>query len=196
MSKLSISLLRIAGVLALVVSLAGSASAQEEGQEQGEEQGEEQVEEQGEEQVEEQAQGQGRGRGRGQGRAPGFPPGLAEARLIREMPEEIGVSKETLEKLEKLVTEVRAEEEEIHRRTTEARAKVQALLDQPRPSEKELVAAVGAASVVAREGRELKVKTSLRIRAFLTDEQLEKFMEIRSKAMARRRVGGRPNVRR
>jgi Spy/CpxP family protein refolding chaperone len=159
MRELSTAPLWIAGVLALVISLAGSAFAQ------------------------------------GRSRTPGFPPGLAEARLIREMPEEIGVGEETLAKLDKLVAEIRAEDEALQARTVEARNKVQALLDQARPAEKELMAAVGAASGVARQTREHKVKASLRIRALLTDEQLGKFMEIRAKAVGKRRKGGRPRAR-
>jgi len=130
--------------------------------------------------------------------SPGFPPGLAEARLIREMPEEIGVGKEKLEKLEKLVAEVKAKETELKAKLVEARNAVAALLDQNRPDEKKLTAAVGAAQAVMRQTRELYVKSSVRIRALLTDEQLEKFMEIRTKAMKSRQVrgkGGRPKRR-
>ena len=85
MRRLSDSPLRIAGVIALVTSLAGSAFAQ------------------------------------GSERAPAFPPGLAEARLIEEMPEEIGVDEETLGKLEKLVDEIRAKDRELEGKLMEAR---------------------------------------------------------------------------
>ncbi len=129
-------------------------------------------------------------------RSTAFPPGLTEARLIREMSEEIGVGEETLEKLEKLVAEIRAKDEEHKGKIVEARNKAEALLDQSRPDEKELMAAVGAASGVARQTRELRVRASLRIRALLTQEQLEKFMEVRKKAFAKRRGRGRPRVRR
>lgn len=135
----------------------------------------------------------------GRDNTPGFPPGLAEARLIREMPEEIGVNEETLKKLEELVTEIKAKEKELQAKLVEARDVVEALLDQSRPDEKELTAAVGASSAVMRQTRELYVKSTVRIRALLTKEQLEKFMEIRKKAMKKRRGRGRPgrpNVRR
>ncbi len=127
-------------------------------------------------------------------RNPGFPPGLAEARLIREMPEEIGVGKETLEKLENLVAEVTAKNEELKGKLVEARNEVGALLDQGRPDEKKLMAAAGAGSELARQTRELRIRASLRIRALLTEEQLEKFMEIRKKAMGKRRKHGRPRA--
>lgn len=161
MRRLSISRLRMAGVLVLVASLSGSAFAQEP-----------------------------------QKKPTGYPAGPAEARLIKEMSEEIGVGQETLDKLEKLVTEIRAEAEKLQSNTDEARIPVQVLLDQARPDEKALMAGVAVASGEARKTREHKVKASLRIRALLTDEQLEKFMGLRKKAMEKRRRGGRPKVRR
>jgi Spy/CpxP family protein refolding chaperone len=133
------------------------------------------------------------------GRSPGYPPGLAEARLIKERPKEIGVGEETLKKLAKLVAEIRAKDEELQDKIVEARSGVAALLDQSRPDEKELIAAVGVAAGVGRQIQEGRVGASLRIRALLSEEQLEKFMEIRKKAMETRpgrRRPGRPNVRR
>ncbi len=129
------------------------------------------------------------------GRVHGFPPGLAEARLIKEMPKEIGVGEETLEKLEKLVAEIRAKDEELLDKIVEVRSAVAALLDQSRPNEKELIAAVGVAAGVGRQLREGRVKASLRIRALLSEEQLKKFMEIRKNAVGKRRRRGRPRVR-
>ncbi len=129
------------------------------------------------------------------GRSPGFPPGLAEARLIKEMPKEMGVGEETLKKLEKLVTEIRAKDEELLDKIVEVRSGVAALLDQSRPDEKELIAAVSVAAGVGRQLREGRVRASLRIRALLNKEQLEKFMEIRKNAVGKRRRGGRPRVR-
>jgi Spy/CpxP family protein refolding chaperone len=119
-------------------------------------------------------------------RSPGFPAGLAEARLIREMHEEIGVDEKTLEKLEKLVEEIRTEEAALKGKVVEAHAKTSALLDQSMPDEKELMAAVGAASVLARATREHRVMASLRIRALLTEGQLALFMDIRKKTITKR----------
>ena len=166
MKGLSTSPLRIAGVLALVASLSSSAFAQ------------------------------GRPTVPGFAPLPGFPPGLAEARLIRQNPEEIGVGEESLAKLEKLVAKIRAKDEELQGKTVEARKALQALLDQSRPDEKELIAAVGAAQAVMRQTREHVVRSTLRIRALLTKEQLEKFMEVRKNAFTKRRGSGRPRVRR
>jgi Spy/CpxP family protein refolding chaperone len=133
----------------------------------------------------------------GSGRNTVFPPGLAEARLIKEMPEEVGVDEEMLEKLEKLVEEIRAKDKELEGKLIEARRKVMAMLDEARPDEKKLMAAVGVSNGLARQARELRIGASLRIRALLSDEQLEKFMEIRAKAMEKRskpgrKRGGRP----
>ena len=128
------------------------------------------------------------------GRIPAFPPGLAEARLIKERAEVIGVSEETLEKLEKLVAEIREKEEELRVRTVGTENQVRVLLADNPPDEKALLAAGHAGSGVARETRELRLRSSLRVRALLTKDQLEKFMEIRKKAVGNRRRGGRPRL--
>ena len=59
-------------------------------------------------------------------------------------------------------------------------SRVRTLLDEKMPDEKALMEAAGAGSDVARETRRLRLRTSLRVRALLTKEQLEKFMELRS----------------
>ncbi len=119
-------------------------------------------------------------------RSPTFPAGLAEARLIREMHEEIGVDEKTLEKLEKLVEEIRSEEAALKGKVVEAHARTSALLDESMPDEKELMAAVGAASARARETREHRVMASLRIRALLTEGQLVLFMDVRKRTITKR----------
>ena len=128
-------------------------------------------------------------------RRPSFPPGLAEARLIKERADVIGASEETLEKLEKLVAEIREREEELRGKTVEIENRVRVLLDENLPEEKALLAAGGAGSDVARETRRLRLRSSLRVRALLTKEQLEKFMELRKSTIKKRRRGGRPRGR-
>jgi Spy/CpxP family protein refolding chaperone len=129
-------------------------------------------------------------------RRPSFPAGLAEARLVKERAEAIGVGEETLEKLEKLVAETREKEEALRARTVEAENQVRTLLDENLPEEKALLKAGEVGSDVARETRQLRLQTSLRVRALLTKEQLEKFMELRKNAIGkRRRTGGRPGRR-
>jgi Spy/CpxP family protein refolding chaperone len=129
-------------------------------------------------------------------RRPSFPPGLAEARLVKERAEAIGVGEETLEKLEKLVAEVREKEDELRGKTAESENQVRVLLDENMPDEKALLEAGGVGSDVARETRRLRLRTSLRVRALLTKEQLKKFMELRKEAIGKRRKHGRrPRVR-
>jgi Spy/CpxP family protein refolding chaperone len=129
-------------------------------------------------------------------RNPAFPPGLAEARLVKEQAKAIGVGEETLEKLEKLVAEVKEKEGELRARTVESGNRVRVLLDENMPDEKTLMEAAGVGSDVAGETRRLRLGTSLRVRALLTKEQLEKFMELRKEAIGKaRRRGGRPRLR-
>jgi len=129
-------------------------------------------------------------------RNPAFPPGLAEARLLEEQAKAIGVGEETLEKLEKLVAEIKKKEEALRARTIESGSQVRVLLDENMPDEKALMEAAGVGMDVARETRLLRLGTSLRVRALLTKEQLEKFMELRKEAIGKaRRRGGRPRLR-
>jgi Spy/CpxP family protein refolding chaperone len=126
-------------------------------------------------------------------RHPSFPPGLAEARLIKERADVIGVDEKTLEKLEKLVAEITEKEEKLRSETVKSENQVRALLDESMPDEKTLLEAAGVGSDVGRETRRLRLQTSLRVRALLTEEQLEKFMELRKKAIgSRRKPTGRP----
>jgi Spy/CpxP family protein refolding chaperone len=135
-------------------------------------------------------------RGRPQGQR-GFPAGLAEARLVKEKATELGVSEETLKKIEELTKETRDKEREIQQQLREATTNVQKILDQNRPDEKTLLEAAGKAAGIARQTRDARLHLTLEVRKLLTDEQLAKFMEMRTKAMGARRAkgGGRPKVR-
>lgn len=126
-------------------------------------------------------------------RHPTVPPGLAEARMIQEKAAPIGIGEETLEKLEKLVAEVTEQEEQLRSRTMEAENQVRVLLDENLPDEKELMKTAAVGMEVARETRQLRLRTTLRVRKLLTEEQLVKFMELRKEAIGKmRRRGGRP----
>ena len=124
-------------------------------------------------------------------RANAFPAGLAEARLVKEKAKELGVSEDTLAKVDALSKETRAQEEELRTRLREATQKVRKLLDENRPDEKALLETSALASKISRETRLLRLQCSLKVRALLSDEQLGKFMEIRKKAMSTRRARGR-----
>ncbi len=125
-----------------------------------------------------------------QQRDAGFPPGLAEARLVKEKAQELGVGEEELKKIEELGKKYREDEELQRAQVLEATQKVSKLLEQGRPDEKAVLAATAIASELSRKTRQLRLQLTLEIRALLTDEQLAKFMVIRKKAMAARRARG------
>jgi len=54
------------------------------------------------------------------------------------------------------------------------------------PTEKELMAAAKKVGEAASKSRDLKMRSVIEMRSLLTPEQLEKFMEFRRKAAARR----------
>jgi len=128
-----------------------------------------------------------------QGRGPafGFPPGMAELRLVNEMSAEIGVDEELSKKLDVMAKEFRAEESRLTEEMREATTKVSKLLDTGRPGDKAVIEAATAASAVARETRLNRLRLTLKLRSLLTDEQLAKFMEMRTKAMKARKGKGK-----
>jgi hypothetical protein len=176
------SLLVLVAVL-LVPLFVLPASAQK--QEQEPEQKQEQNQEQEQEQQQKKKQ-----------RSLSFPPGLAEARLVKEMAKEIGVGEETLEKLEALVTETRAKDQELAAQLKEENNKVLVLLREGRPNEKAVLETSALGAKVFQDIRVLKLQVTLKVRALLNEEQLAKFMEIREKAASgrggRRKRGGPP----
>jgi len=114
------------------------------------------------------------------------PGGLAEGRLMKKRAKEIGLSEETVAKIDAAVEAGKAEEA---KNREESKAAIEALikvLSQSRPKEKDLMAASAKVGEFAAKSRELKMRTIIEMRSLLTDEQLEKFMEIREKATARR----------
>ena len=60
------------------------------------------------------------------------------------------------------------------------------MLSKNLPSKKELMAAANKVGESAAKSRALKMKSVIEMRSLLTPEQLEKFMEFRQKATARR----------
>jgi hypothetical protein len=154
------------------------------------------AQEQEQEQEQEQPEKQKQQRKKQQPRPFSFPPGLAEARLVKEKAKEIGVGEETLEKLEALVAETRAKDQELAAQHKEENGKVLVLLDEGRPNEKALLETSALGAKVFQEIRVLKLQVTLKVRALLNEEQLAKFMEIREKAKSgpqgRRKRGGPP----
>jgi Spy/CpxP family protein refolding chaperone len=114
------------------------------------------------------------------------PGGFAEGRLMKKNATEIGLSEETIKKIDAAIEVGIAEETKIREQSAAAIEALNGLLATSRPSEKELLAAANKAGELATKSRELKVKSVVEMRSLLTDEQLAKFMEIRQNATSRR----------
>jgi len=112
--------------------------------------------------------------------------GLAEARLMKNKASEIGLSEEDVAKIDAAIEAVKAEEEKLRESSKAAFDKLNEILAKNLPSEKELMAASNKIAEVASKSRELKMKSVIQMRSLLTPEQLEKFMEFRRQATARR----------
>jgi Spy/CpxP family protein refolding chaperone len=117
------------------------------------------------------------------GRSPG---GFAEGRLMKKKAKEIGLSEETVAKIDAVIKAGKAEEAKLREENMAAIRELNELLAQNLPSEKELMAAANRVGANAEKSRELKMKSVIEMRSLLTPEQLEKFMEFRKQATARR----------
>jgi Spy/CpxP family protein refolding chaperone len=112
--------------------------------------------------------------------------GLTEGRIMKNRASEIGLSEEDVAKIDAAMKAVKAEEEKLRGQSRAAFEKLNEVLAQNLPSEKELMAAANKVEENTSKSRVLKMKSVLQMRSLLTPEQLEKFMEIRKKATARR----------
>jgi Spy/CpxP family protein refolding chaperone len=117
------------------------------------------------------------------GRSPG---GFAEGRLMKKKAKEIGLSEETVAKIDAVIKAGKAEEAKLREENLAAIVELNELLAQNLPSEKELMAAAKKVGANAEKSRALKMKSVIEMRSLLAPEQLEKFMEFRKKATARR----------
>ena len=115
-----------------------------------------------------------------------IPGGLAEVRMMKKNATEIGLSEETVAKIDASIEAGKADEEKLREQSLAAITELNELLTQNLPSEKELLAAANKVGENASKSRTLKMKTVIEVRSILTPEQLEKFMKIRGKALARR----------
>jgi Spy/CpxP family protein refolding chaperone len=114
------------------------------------------------------------------------PGGLAEGRLMKRKAKEIGLSEETVAKIDAAIEAGKAEEEKIREGNMAAIAELNEMLATNLPTEKKLMAAADKVGENAAKSRALKMKSVIEMRSLLTSEQLEKFMEIRKKAAGRR----------
>jgi Spy/CpxP family protein refolding chaperone len=120
------------------------------------------------------------------GRRATTPGGYAEGRLMKNKADEIGLSEETIAKIDAAIEAGDAEESKLREQSKTAIGELNEILTKNLPSEKELMAASAKVGEIASKSRVLKMKSVIEIRSLLTAEQLEKFMEIRNKAIARR----------
>jgi Spy/CpxP family protein refolding chaperone len=128
--------------------------------------------------------------GQGAGKRP-YPPGLSEALLIQQRADALGLSEATQTKLQALIDEAKTDGEQLAKESAEATTKLRKLLDEPLPDESPLLKAGDETGKVAKRMREQRLKTTLRARALLTEEQLTSYMEIRSRVAVPRPGAGR-----
>jgi len=114
------------------------------------------------------------------------PGGGAEGRMMKKKAKEIGLSEETIAKIDAAIEANKAEEKKLREENRVALTKLNEVLSKNLPSEKELMAAADKVGALASKSRDQKMKSVLEVRSFLTAEELEKFMVIRNKATARR----------
>lgn len=115
-----------------------------------------------------------------------FPPGMAEGRLALSSADQLKLNEKAIAALEELMTKARTEEERLRVLSQEVTATLRALMDTHRPAKAELAQAAERVGAAGSETRELRLQTSMRVRALLTDEQLDQFMLLRAAAFKRR----------
>ena len=114
------------------------------------------------------------------------PGGAAEGRLMKKNAKEIGLSEDTVAKIDAAIEAGKAEEEKIREQGMAAIEELKAVLGKNLPSEKELMAVSDKVGENASKSRLLKMKSVIELRSLLTPEELEKFMKIRNKITNRR----------
>jgi Spy/CpxP family protein refolding chaperone len=114
------------------------------------------------------------------------PGGYAEGRLMKKNAKDLGLSDETVAKIDAAIEAGKADEAKLREQGMAAISELNEVLAKNLPSKKELMAASDKVGENALKSRALKMNSVLEMRSLLTPEQLEKFMEIRQKATARR----------
>ncbi len=114
------------------------------------------------------------------------PGGSAEGRLMKKKAKEIGLSEETIAKIDAAIEASNTWEAKLREESKGALGKLNEVLLQNLPSEKELMAASDKVGEYSSKSRAYKMKSVIKMRSLLTPEQLEKFMEFRKKAASRR----------
>ena len=114
------------------------------------------------------------------------PGGFAEGRLMKKQAKEIGLSEETVAKIDAAIEAGNAEEAKLREESMAAIGELNEMLAKNLPSKKELMAVANKVGESASKSRALKMRSVIEMRSLLTPEQLEKFMELRNKKVARR----------
>ena len=105
---------------------------------------------------------------------------------MKKKAKEIGLSEETIAKIDAAIEASSTWESKLREESKDALGKLNEVLLQNLPSEKELMAASDKVGEFASKSRTYKMKSVIKMRSLLTSEQLEKFMEFRKKAAPRR----------
>jgi hypothetical protein len=108
-----------------------------------------------------------------------LPFGLAEARMLMQIGKDIGISETTISEIEAAWKAEKLAEAEASAEKSAATAALNALLDNPLPSEKELLTAGRAAVDTGTKLRNLRLKFTAKLRGMLTPDPLAEFMKRR-----------------
>ena len=116
-------------------------------------------------------------------------------RFIERHAEELGLSAETREAIEKIVEESRARSEGLREEAREEREELHELLNQAMPDEDEVMAQAEVVEALKLKTRQNRLKAMIAIRGLLTPEQREKLVEIREERSSRGKRGLRRHCR-
>ena len=105
---------------------------------------------------------------------------------MKRKAKELVLSEDAISKIDAAIKVGRGEEAKLREQNEAAIGELNKILAQNLPNEKELMAASSKVGELASKSRVLKMKSVIEMRSLLTPEQLEKFMELRQKATARR----------
>jgi Spy/CpxP family protein refolding chaperone len=109
-------------------------------------------------------------------RPPGLPPDHG-ARL-EQLVEALGLDEATLAKVQQIIDASKAEHQELRQRLRKAGRQMHALLEQENPDEAAVMAQADAIGALKIEAQKHRLRTMLKVRAFLTPEQRAKLLEM------------------
>jgi len=110
-------------------------------------------------------------------------------RFIEQHAEELGLSAETREAIEKIVEESRGRSEELREEARDEGEALHELLKQAMPDEAEVMAQAEVVEALRSKAKQNRLKAMIAIRGLLTPEQREKLIEIREERSSGRTKG-------